>query len=159
MNNTTPENRFKILQETIRIQQEKIKEDLIEYAKELISENNDVIGVCWKQYIPTFNDGEPCTFTVSQVAFVTSQKLNEDEIDQLCEGEDFVEIDSEYSILENGWGDKFHWDEGRHIKVILDEFTSYLELIEGTLRQEFRDNAFVIMLEDRIIHEYSEPPY
>ena len=43
-------------------------EDVLGHTlKNIIDEN--VLGIRWKQYIPSFNDGEPCLFTLSDLEF------------------------------------------------------------------------------------------
>lgn len=37
------------------------QEDVVSYIREYLKENN-LFGVAWLQYTPSFNDGEPCTF-------------------------------------------------------------------------------------------------
>lgn len=48
-----------------------------EYAKDLFDNNSDLALLTWMQYTPSFNDGEPCVFTVQDVEFATFNDLAE----------------------------------------------------------------------------------
>lgn len=37
------------------------KEDVVGFFQDYLKKNN-LYGIAWLQYVPSFNDGEPCTF-------------------------------------------------------------------------------------------------
>ena len=41
-----------------------------------VSETSDIEGIAWTQYVPSFNDGDPCTFTLGEV-YLTFEPLTE----------------------------------------------------------------------------------
>lgn len=66
---------------------EKSKELMEPFIKDLESKlvqflnESDIDGICWVQYTPGFNDGEPCEFGVHEVSYcrkLTSEDLSKD---------------------------------------------------------------------------------
>lgn len=56
-----------IIEEKKKQIDKKFEDVLYNTFKNIIDEN--VLGIRWKQYIPSFNDGEPCIFTISDLEF------------------------------------------------------------------------------------------
>jgi len=129
------QNQSDNLKSLILNQQKQIKNDLIFLVNEMIQDQEDVIGICWRQYIPHFNDGDPCKFTIDQPSFITSEKINPDAIDENDTNffEDDIEpfdefnhvkIDGEYFRIENGsWDSNITDSESAgKIRSFLGEF-------------------------------------
>jgi hypothetical protein len=76
-----------------------------EVFKEFWALNPGITAVVWTQYAPYFNDGDPCEFSVHEVAFTnaTGEVLNEN-IDSIAwadyddEGEDGFFSFADYSV-------------------------------------------------------------
>lgn len=45
-----------------------------EAFKEIHEKNPNILGVHWYQYVPGFNDGDPCTFTMGEINFLVNAK-------------------------------------------------------------------------------------
>lgn len=56
------------------------------------------IGVNWNQYVPGFNDGDPCTFTVGEFNVCLLEDISDNRPDEcgLCEGDDGNIVKSDY---------------------------------------------------------------
>jgi len=53
------------------------------------AENPQVTGIVWSQYIPGFNDGDPCLFSIGDVYFSTSTEINWEEFTNPYDLEDY----------------------------------------------------------------------
>ena len=69
---------------------------LLNEVKKVFDECPNIAKISWNQYIPTFNDGEPCLFTTSEIYYLPFNKDNE------VENKDYEdEDDEEVSNLES----------------------------------------------------------
>jgi len=58
----------------------------------------EVVGICWEQYTPYFNDGDPCEFRVGDFLYTTSQETWDEAYSSYdLEGENGGELYNTYS--------------------------------------------------------------
>lgn len=102
------------------------KDALRDHFKGLFELHPDVAAIRWRQYTPYFNDGEPCTFKVSDPEVLLIGR--NPEVDEYNEGEDG----------EEGW--EYSWELKHPIfkQIELDEdFVRFLgEHVTITINRE-----------------------
>lgn len=99
--------------------------------KRLFDQHPEVVAVRWRQYTPTFNDGDPCVFS----AYVAGARLDSDkgDIDDHEWDEHYshpfseavreiVEDEDNYDVLEHAFGDGMEVTVHRDGRVDLDEY-------------------------------------
>lgn len=106
---------------------------------------NGVKAIKWQQFIPGFNDGDPCEFTINEVFFTSNEKIanlwiNDDRADNLEDSEDHYP-DADYV---EDWS--FALGHGH-----LDGLTHDVDVpigsseFEYALRAEFGDDVTVVI--------------
>lgn len=113
----------------------------------------EFVGVRWTQYIPAFNDGEPCVFRVCEPSYLVEVDEDDDE------GE-WIEIDdSNYEVIDS-YSFDYSWNGDSRVyknaadkeKVeLLRAIYSALQTVEDECQEQFGNNAEVIILHDRVI--------
>jgi len=107
------------------------KESVVELFKSLFEAFEQVSCVRWRQYTPSFNDGEPCTFRISGPEVFIGDPDEENEVswaDKTPLGLAVKELENSFdgysAVLEEIFGD------GYEIKVLRDgrvEVNDYYE--------------------------------
>lgn len=65
---------------------EQLKPKFKEVGKDLFENHPKVEGIFWNQYVPSFNDGEPCEFSVSDIYFFMNERDEDEELEESCSG-------------------------------------------------------------------------
>jgi hypothetical protein len=68
------------IKETNKLVSEHAKEALDKAFTDIFNKYPEVIGFKWQQYIPSFNDGDPCTFSVYDPDYILYTKEFADKI-------------------------------------------------------------------------------
>jgi hypothetical protein len=108
----------------------------LEMAQEFLTKNPTVKHIAWEQYTPTFNDGDPCEFTMGDLKFLV-EKTSE------SEDEDGEPIISEVEV------DSYEFARGSVYRSLSEEFHSLKEFFYWL----FGDNKRVIVTPAEIITE------
>lgn len=122
----------------------------------------EFIGFKWKQYVPAFNDGDACRFTIYDLKLIKeyTEKYEED-----YDEEYQIKIDDiVYETIESI---NYAWDREENKKVfktVKDEklydlmriIYNNLELISSFLEEKYDSGVTIILLKDRIIIESNE---
>lgn len=120
---------------------EKGKEAFKEYSLQLFNENPIIQEIRWDQYTPSFNDGDPCEFTIGDVGFLLHNK-------QTIGYYDFDE-DDEFE------GTKVEQHIEDHLKNIVNEFTNKIQALDTVMESLFGNNVTIIINRDGVqIKEY-----
>lgn len=144
----------------INIQRNDLNKELFNTIKQeivtVLDKYPEFIAIRWTQYVPSFNDGEACRFSVKEPEYVSSTELSDEE----AEEEDYiVEIaDSVYPIAESEstWDSKlreyvYPTSETKEKADFLSNISKVLYNIEDLLEEQFGENAEVIITRDEII--------
>ena len=96
-------------------------------------------AICWNQYIPGFNDGDPCVFRVNGVCLITDKSLRYDldctKEEMIVEAiEDYQESDDYY----------FDSEETDQIKKLINDNSDL------ALQALFGENAQIIITKDGV---------
>ena len=150
--------------EQIDAQRDELNKELFTLIKEeivsVLDKYPEFIGIRWTQSVPSFNDGEPCTFSVDNAQYVTNEIVS----DNYDEYDETIEINEEVYKLFESEGD---WDselkqivyptpEAKEKADILDKIDNVLFTIQDLLEEQFSSNAEVIVTRDSIIvNDYS----
>jgi hypothetical protein len=123
----------------------------IEGFAEVFKQHPELVDVSWKQYTPSFNDGDACEFTFAGAYFAL----------------DFSKIDPSIEVDEEGgdngdgrfssWGLSYNHKhlDGTPIHKLLEEIEAILEYSEEALEATFGDGAEVTVTRDGInVEEY-----
>ena len=150
--------------EQIDTQRNELSKELFTLIKEeivsVLEKYTEFIAIRWTQSVPSFNDGEPCTFSVDNAQYVTNEIVsnNYDEYDET------VEINEEvYKLFESegSWNSElkqivYPTPESKEKADILYKIDNVLYAIEDLLEEQFSSNAEVIVTRDSlIINDYS----
>lgn len=120
--------------------------------------------ICWNQYIPSFNDGEPCEFSIGEIYFTPT--LLED-LPEEWDYEFFEDYEEEVSEgAPFSTGDKYERDEnGRYISTetfrdprmteeMAKDMASMAAIIQqndGLIESAYGSNAFVYISKDKVV--------
>lgn len=83
--------------ENQKIFQEEGKRALLAEAKEILDAHPELEGIGWQQWVPSFNDGDPCRFTRGEV----TGKLTSDDDWEMESGTGVSEIDRKLGAFAN----------------------------------------------------------
>ena len=130
-----------IRQELSKAEQSAVK-DIMDMLKELMVNNPKLEAIRWQQWIPGFNDGEPCEFTVGEISFQFANAVEKDENGEEQDSEDFMD---EYDLKKyfERQVDILNHKEVTALKKSVDEATAVfgkLTEMESQLRDMFGDN-------------------
>jgi len=122
------------------------------------AENPQVTGIVWSQYIPGFNDGDPCLFSIGEVYFSTSTEINWDEFSNPYDLEDYSEAGQVYNDTLYKWNPETKKSVQSPnpnfipaAKAIYSFINSEVQLMEDL----FGENALVVVTPDKIrVEEY-----
>ena len=100
-----------------------------------------VVGMMWHQYIPAFNDGDPCEFTLGDV-YITSNKVVAD----AWLAEEAPDQDSYYDEYEYSFSSGH--PDGPEIGALRDPIDGHYE---NVLRELFGYNTNIVVTPDRVV--------
>jgi hypothetical protein len=149
---------------------------LTEMFKEFFEQNAGVDSLSWQQYTPYFNDGDPCTFRVTDVtlkfADINSARENLDDSCFLKEtygpgktpnrwgGYDSVLVKTEPSSdeevlngggdYEDGYYDAWNLKDNTTLRNNLDKVSKLLSASEDVLEMVLGDHVKVVVTKDSI---------
>lgn len=111
----------------------------------------------WRQYTPYFNDGDPCTFRVSDLWFRTTEDLARDE-DDFDEDSFYVGWGKHPTLGGKGYGDEGytgdHEDTWNRCRALSDAVDT--NAFDDVLLSSFGDHCKVVVRRDGItVDEYS----
>jgi hypothetical protein len=89
-------------------------------TSEFFTKHPEVKTISWTQYVPAFNDGDPCEFTMGEVTFASV---------------DWQEFDSPHWADENEDEEKLSWSS----------YSSDKEFTSPTLKADIKDMEHVIL--------------
>lgn len=110
--------------------QAKAKEVVAPALKEFMEKNPKFTAICWAQYTPYFNDGDPCTFRMGEVAFTAGEDTDDGpygegwhdstygEPEAPFDAADYAAIDELGGAI-SGMEDEMQTIFGDHVKVIV----------------------------------------
>lgn len=110
----------------------------------------EVKTVYWQQYIPTWNDGEECTFSLNEVHF---SPADHERIDYPNWGDD--QDDDELADF-SSYGNK---NLSPELVKAMDQFVLFLMSIEDHLEDRYGSNAFIKLHRGGDSFKEIEPPY
>lgn len=111
---------------------EKGKPAIVELFKELFEKHPNVRAARWTQYIPGFNDGDPCEFSVGEVS-VQLEAPSAEDVEEDFDEDSFVDT---YEIDDSSLTDD------------MDEISGVLSGNEDVLQTVFGNNAKVTITRD-----------
>ena len=118
----------------------------------------DIKTISWQQFIPSFNDGDACTFTLYDVYFsnATTQQIEDN-------GEGYNE-DAFYNNDEGLYFDSpsYGMDESGLSKqeiAALKRFSRFVTSNEDLMQDLFGDNAQIVITEEGVSVEDYDPGY
>ena len=152
---------LKQIQTEIEAMQAEMKEKASIALSNILKEYPEVSAISWCQYVPYFNDGEACEFTMGEIYVLTgditsdvAQKIADNPYyaeENAGESVDGDEDEISFDILST-WGD----DKNKSACDIVE----FLESIEDILQSLYGDYASVVITRDHgILVEEFEAPY
>ena len=141
--------------------------DIMEILKKMMVDNPLIAGVMWQQYTPSFNDGEPCTFSTHGPFIKFDEKISgagdktADDEDE--DGDDVAKgyMDASYDLDEDFYNKKadiFNFKEIKALKVAVKDVCkvySHLEGMDRNLQEMFGDSVQVFVTKDGVeIEDY-----
>lgn len=105
----------------------KLQEGMKKAFKEFFTEHPEIKGIRWTQYVPTFNDGEPCEFTMGEFSYLIDGIKSK-----------YADEDNDTGVDEDGFIECFYIkDEDMKKYKYLDDFVNALikipdEVFEAT---------------------------
>lgn len=147
------------------------KQALQQLFNEFFEANPTIEAIRWVQYIPGFNDGDPCTFTLHEaMALIPSREW----VDEYNRGE--MELDEAFGEECHPWYDEYtltdysqipagaKWEERDRLKVVapegiaLRELNKTLQSNPDTIEVVFSSYADVTATrEGFLVQEYDAP--
>lgn len=134
------------LQEKIR---ETIKLGMVNAVTMFFDKFPKVRTIYWSQYIPYFNDGDPCVFSVGDICF---NPCEHEEIEFPHWGDDQDED-------ENADFSSYGKNASPELIAAMNEFEKFLHGIDDYLEERYGANAFIKLHRDGDWFEEYEPPY
>lgn len=116
--------------------------DLLPYLEHAFA--NGVKAVKWNQFVPSFNDGEPCEFTIYYVCLTSNDKVAEMWVNDRSV-EDNEEIYPDLDYLSEDAFEISSW--GAHPDGLTDDVDVPIQRseFEFAIRAEFGDNVTVVI--------------
>lgn len=147
----------------IKEKRQKDNEILFDMIKQEIAKGvtkyPEFIGITWKQYIPSFNDGDPCVFSICGIGFVVDFDADAGQYnsygDEIEIGGVLYGVLDAYSVHDSEFDNENHTynDSPQCVekRALLDSIESALEAVSPLLQETFGNNAEVVVLSDRVI--------
>lgn len=151
-----------------------IKEELSNVMKDFFQENPEIQCICWTQYTPHFNDGEPCEFNVHDPFFIVDG-FDADDLQSPYEyesedystvisnpGKYFMERAEEFEKSKNK-NDKYCYDQvqsfnnqRKGLAEACEEFSTFISQNEDAFQSMFGDGVAVYLIPNKeaIVEEY-----
>jgi len=108
-----------------------------------------VVGIMWHQYIPGFNDGDPCEFTLGEVYMTSNQIVadawldgSEPDLEEAYPGQEFDYYDEGY------YGRTSSHPDGLEIGALRDSIDGHYE---NVLREMFGYNTNIVVTPTRVV--------
>ena len=113
--------------------------------------NEGVVGIMWEQYTPSWNDGEPCEFSVRDPKVTTNEVVAQAWLDGTEPDMEVAYPDDDYEYDEYEYEQWSTHPDGKHVNdiVIPVDHAKY----EDALRSKFGNNIKVIVTPDRVVTE------
>ena len=136
--------------------------DIMDILKKMMVDNPLIAGVMWQQYTPSFNDGEPCTFSTHGPFIRFDEKISgagDKTVDDEDEDEDGVAkgyMDASYDLDEDFYDKKadiFNFKEIKALKATVKDVCkvySHLEAMDSCLQDMFGDGVQVFVTKDGV---------
>lgn len=131
--------------------------DIMDVLKKMMADNPLIVGLKWQQYTPSFNDGEPCVFSISGPFIKFDEKISgagDNDADEEQENGGF--LDANYDIDDDFYkkkSDIFNFKEIKELKKTVKDVCavySHLEAMDTQLQEMFGDNIEVIVTKDGV---------
>lgn len=150
--------------------QKQLETEMREYGKQafdaffkaFFTENPNILGVKWTQYIPGFNDGDPCVFSLGEIYFKAegvTPEYDEEEYDQEYDEYDLTGFGYSHDLVEASWQGTYPNRKYVVTKELVPggkaciELESALESNKKVLELAFGENAKIICYPDKIVVE------
>lgn len=150
--NQKPMNKFEQYNEAKKnldaVRRSITQEDVITLFREYLGKNPHILGIAWTQHTPSFNDGDPCTFRVSDfVGFDREGLLEFGEENQLDPA--LLDSDPESYLRQCGlksiaWGECASPKQGGE---------GWIHVDDGIMEETFGDGTLVVLTRDLMITE------
>jgi hypothetical protein len=118
-----------------RVLDEKMKAELTESAK-FFFEETGLEAVIWNQYTPSFNDGDPCTFTLGEAIFIR-HGFDPEELQSADEYED----DELYGTVQ--WSS---YKENDELGEACKQFSELLSSVSDILEQAYGEYGVTVYM-------------
>lgn len=119
------------------------------------AENPHITGIVWSQYIPGFNDGEPCLFGVGEVYFSNSTEVNWDEVSDPYDVEEDGNAHSEIRYKYDPELKKSVQSPNPNYIPAAKAIYDFIHDNENLMQDIFGDNSLVVVTPDKIrVEEY-----
>lgn len=100
-----------------------------EALKEFMQQNPEVRAFAWRQYAPSFNDGDPCVFSVHRPSFLfVGQKENTESEDEISEDDE----DLDHGTIEGG-GAYFYGHSKEDAEEKAKEYNVSVETVQNCM--------------------------
>lgn len=119
--------------------------DIVEKYREFIDKNN-LYGVMWYQYTPSFNDGDPCTFTSSRPQAFTKKEL----VDFLQDQEDSKVL---LKLLESGTEEELFENFTPNSLEEYCNYSSSIPVIDDDLLQSLFGDGVTVVITKTMAHK------
>lgn len=157
MTETSLEKIFERTQKRLGKLRQKMTEEMSNAFSEMMAEvfkaHPEVKTIYWQQYIPYFNDGDECTFSMNEIHFSPAEA-------KLIDGPHFGDA-CEDETLGDFQVSTYYKDErvNEEFRAAMTSVTKFLNGIEDHLQATYGSNAFIKITADGVFYEEMEPPY
>ena len=151
-------NKIDEIREELKKAEKSATKDIMGMLKDLMKENPKLVALMWQQYIPGFNDGEPCEFSINGPHF----KFSDDIVGvETKKSEDDEDYDSEEEYLDEYGLDDFlekradilnHKEITSLKRAVKDATAVYNKLtdMEAQLQSMFGTNVQIVVTKDGV---------
>jgi len=145
------------IREDLKVAEKSASKDIMDVLKKMMADNPLIAGVKWQQYTPSFNDGEPCEFSISGPFIKFDEKISgagDSAADEEQENGGF--LDANYDIDDDFFKQKsdiFNFKEIKALKKTVKDVCavySHLEAMDDCLESMFGSGVEVIVTKDGV---------
>lgn len=122
--------------------------NLIYKLPDWLKTQDDIHAICWTQYIPGFNDGDPCVFRLNEILLITNKSLKE-----------FKAKNGEDSMLDDVLCEFDNYGEYGTDKKEFRAIESLIRRNQDAIESIFGENAKVIITKNGVKSEYYDCGY